>query len=83
MDHIHVWEEGEDTTKIRDDLQDLKRDSFEGKWTQKRQQVETMGDNEGNSDHEDKHGKRNEGNVGGSVPDAVDLDGQDAATKGS
>ena len=33
----HVWEEGEDTTKIRDDVQDLKRGSFEGKGTEKRQ----------------------------------------------
>lgn len=42
-----------------------------------------MGDSEGNSDHEDKHGKRNEDNVGGSVRDEVDLDGPDAAAKGS
>ena len=32
----HVWEEGEDTTKIRDDMQDLKSGSFEGKGTEKR-----------------------------------------------
>ena len=31
----HVWEEGEDTMKIKDVLQDIKRGSFEGKGTEK------------------------------------------------